>query len=261
MRQPFRDRSNGDIGPDSADRYEDRRREALVASSVKPTVARATQVSHPSLDHTKAPSSRTSTDSTQLSTEELRASSYSTKPCEEKENLQISHLCIIPVQGDDTDDNLTCLGRPSPSTSPGSRHDREAPTPRSSVSSNTDSPNSEAAPGEPQSVVSPVACTLVAFERGALGLELEPIVDTRGRRLGCRVVGVTPGGQAARHGSVYPGDALVVLDGCVRGADRASARNLRRSDPCALLRFSFGGESVRDCPLATRSSWPRAPSS
>lgn len=92
----------------------------------------------------------------------------------------------------------------------------------------------------------PVACTLVAFEPGSLGLELEPIVDeggagrnrgggargrdgergrgggeggTRtayacpGRRLGCRVFRVTPEGQAARHGSVHPGDALVVLDG------------------------------------------------
>eukprot|EP00904_Undaria_pinnatifida_P004941 jgi/Undpi1/1577/HiC_scaffold_11.g04967.m1 len=78
---------------------------------------------------------------------------------------------------------------------------------------------------------SPVACTLVAFEPGSLGLELEPVVDGeaaaarkggsssgRGRsrpprRLGCRVFRVTPEGQAARHGSVHPGDALVVLDG------------------------------------------------
>lgn len=83
----------------------------------------------------------------------------------------------------------------------------------------------------------PVACTLVAFEPGSLGLELEAIVDEeakmaqrggkyrdhhrrghsssrrRPRRLGCRVFRVTPGGQAARHGSVHPGDALVVLDG------------------------------------------------
>eukprot|EP00752_Nemacystus_decipiens_P013082 g11571.t1 len=81
----------------------------------------------------------------------------------------------------------------------------------------------------------PVACTLVAFEPGSLGLELEAIVDeearvaqrgekhrdqrrgsdssSRHRRLGCRVFRVTPGGQAARHGSVHPGDALVVLDG------------------------------------------------
>ena len=80
----------------------------------------------------------------------------------------------------------------------------------------------------------PVACTLVAFEPGSLGLELEPVVDEeatatrkgggggsssgRGRkrpprRLGCRVFRVTPEGQAARHGSVHPGDALVVLDG------------------------------------------------
>lgn len=80
----------------------------------------------------------------------------------------------------------------------------------------------------------PVACTLVAFEPGSLGLELEAIVDEeakmaqrgekyrdqrRGRarrpprRLGCRVFRVTPDGQAARHGSVHPGDALVVLDG------------------------------------------------
>lgn len=38
----------------------------------------------------------------------------------------------------------------------------------------------------------------------------------RGRRptrLGCRVFRVTPEGQAARHGSIHPGDALVVLDG------------------------------------------------
>ncbi|CAM9404502.1 unnamed protein product, partial [Ectocarpus sp. 12 AP-2014] len=74
----------------------------------------------------------------------------------------------------------------------------------------------------------PVACTLVAFEPGSLGLELEAIVDDdKGRRhgeehrrrrrprrrLGCRVFRVTPDGQAARHGSVHPGDALVVLDG------------------------------------------------
>ena len=81
----------------------------------------------------------------------------------------------------------------------------------------------------------PVACTLVAFEPGSLGLELEAIVDEeakmaqrgdkhrdqrRGRstrrpprRLGCRVFRVTPDGQAARHGSVHPGDAMVVLDG------------------------------------------------
>ncbi len=87
----------------------------------------------------------------------------------------------------------------------------------------------------------PVACTLVAFEPGSLGLELEAIVDEgarkasrgqdghggrprrrggggsgslrRPRRLGCRVFRVTPDGQAARHGSVHPGDALVVLDG------------------------------------------------
>lgn len=74
----------------------------------------------------------------------------------------------------------------------------------------------------------PVACTLVAFEPGSLGLELEAVVvkpgtrgegqeegqgDTQGQRLGCRVFRVTPGGQAARHGSVHPGDALVVLDG------------------------------------------------
>lgn len=77
----------------------------------------------------------------------------------------------------------------------------------------------------------PVACTLVAFEPGSLGLELEAIVDEeaktaqrgdthrdqrrgrRPRRLGCRVFRVTSGGQAARHGSVHPGDALVVLDG------------------------------------------------
>lgn len=82
----------------------------------------------------------------------------------------------------------------------------------------------------------PVACTLVAFEPGSLGLELEAVVvestgvggsDGRrrgeegqavgrgkeGRRLGCRVFRVTPDGQAARHGSVHPGDALVVLDG------------------------------------------------
>ncbi|CAM9743991.1 unnamed protein product, partial [Scytosiphon promiscuus] len=77
----------------------------------------------------------------------------------------------------------------------------------------------------------PVACTLVAFEPGSLGLELEAIVDEgaggrvegqaeqrrqgrrRPRRLGCRVFRVTPEGQAARHGSVHPGDALVVLDG------------------------------------------------
>lgn len=77
----------------------------------------------------------------------------------------------------------------------------------------------------------PVACTLVAFEPGSLGLELEAIVDQdaggreesgvqqrhgrrrRSRRLGCRVFRVTPEGQADRHGSVHPGDALVVLDG------------------------------------------------
>ncbi|CBJ33546.1 expressed unknown protein [Ectocarpus siliculosus] len=74
----------------------------------------------------------------------------------------------------------------------------------------------------------PVACTLVAFEPGSLGLELEAIVDDDKarrhgeeyrrrrrprRRLGCRVFRVTPDGQAARHGSVHPGDALVVLDG------------------------------------------------
>lgn len=75
----------------------------------------------------------------------------------------------------------------------------------------------------------PVACTLVAFEPGSLGLELEAVAvestgggrggqrrgegQAEGRRLGCRVFRVTPDGQAARHGSVHPGDALVVLDG------------------------------------------------
>lgn len=94
---------------------------------------------------------------------------------------------------------------------------------------------------QPSRLPTPVACTLVAFEPGSLGLELEAIVDEditnsrisregdggngrggRGsvgfeqhpsRRLGCRVFRVTPDGQAARHGSVHAGDALVVLDG------------------------------------------------
>ncbi|CAM9937866.1 unnamed protein product [Discosporangium mesarthrocarpum] len=73
--------------------------------------------------------------------------------------------------------------------------------------------NPKEAPGTRVSSHPPVACTLVSFEPGALGLELEGVVESHGKRLGCRVFKVTPGGQAARHGSVREGDVVVMLDG------------------------------------------------
>lgn len=111
---------------------------------------------------------------------------------------------------------------------------RDITAPHSNGAPRSTKPSSNPAAAARPRPPPPVACTLVAFEPGSLGLELEAIVDEeakmaqrgdkhsrdhrrgrsrRPRRLGCRVFRVTPDGQAARHGSVHPGDALVVLDG------------------------------------------------
>lgn len=100
-------------------------------------------------------------------------------------------------------------------TSSRCRHDLDASSLRHPADHHVDTFDGDGSSRHMVTPTPPIACTLVAFEPGALGLELEAVVDSRGRRLGCRVFRISPDGQAARHGSVHPGDALVVLDGFV----------------------------------------------
>lgn len=57
----------------------------------------------------------------------------------------------------------------------------------------------------------------VRFAPGSVGLKLEPVVESNGREVGCRVLRFADGGeedpgQARRSGRIQPGDLLVAID-------------------------------------------------
>lgn len=58
----------------------------------------------------------------------------------------------------------------------------------------------------------------VLFEPGSIGLKLEPVVESMGREVGCRVLGFADGGeddpgQARKSKLIRPGDLLVAING------------------------------------------------
>ena len=58
----------------------------------------------------------------------------------------------------------------------------------------------------------------VLFEPGSIGLKLEPVVESVGREVGCRVLDFADGGeqdpgQARKSGKIRPGDLLVAING------------------------------------------------
>lgn len=139
----------------------------------------------------------------------------------EKTSFQSSNTFAVAGTRHDNASKLSRNHRRSLSpTSSRCRHDLDTSSLRHRADHHVDTFDGDDSSRHMPTPTPPIACTLVAFEPGALGLELEAVVDSRGRRLGCRVFRISPDGQAARHGSVHPGDALVVLDGFVVGFDQ-----------------------------------------
>lgn len=152
---------------------------------------------------------------------------------EEKGGVQSSNTFAVAGTRHDNANKLSRNHRRSLSPpSSRCRHDLDASSLRHWADDDVETFDGDHGSTHMPSPTPPIACTLVAFEPGALGLELEAVVDSRGRRLGCRVFRISPDGQAARHGSVHPGDALVVLDGFVCYFDQVGNDELS----CLLLK-------------------------
>jgi hypothetical protein len=95
----------------------------------------------------------------------------------------------------------------------------------------------------------------VLFEPGSIGLKLEPVVESMGREVGCRVLGFADGGeddpgQARKSKLIRPGDLLVAING-------RDVISWNYPDILALLRQTANTNGRN---LAFRSVWTPAES-